>query len=379
MGARAASPEKKFRPPLLRAFALCLLTLQAASAAEFGDEFERDYSLRTIGRLQTSNLRGSIIVQGWSQEKIRVRVRRRVTADDPAGASRLLAAADIRYRSIEGDIELAAEYGRGLDIEGRLRERRSSRVRMDLTVFAPSSLALNVLTAGGDIGLRDWTGAIELRGQEGSLQVRDVRSPRLAVVCPGCEIHVERSRGGVLRVSGVEKGIDLQACRFDSVFVETRRGSIQANAIESPEQIYVSGDGPMRLNDLRGRIEFHSQAGSVDIRGLMGTASGATRGGSVKLQAKTWDAGERALVESDSGNLLFSLPSSFSGEIDLQSEVGRVATDFAWAPIPSSRGEAGAVRSSSRIQGRIGRRTELLRLFSRSGAVELKRTPGVMR
>src|SRR6185437_701938 len=53
-----------------------------ADSREFGEEIERDFSLRSIGTLQVTNLRGSITIQGWALDKIRVKAVRRVIASN---------------------------------------------------------------------------------------------------------------------------------------------------------------------------------------------------------------------------------------------------------------------------------------------------------
>src|SRR4051812_26136582 len=50
-----------------------------APVREFQDEIERDFTLRSTGQLQVTNMRGNIVLQGWSLDKIRVKARRRAT------------------------------------------------------------------------------------------------------------------------------------------------------------------------------------------------------------------------------------------------------------------------------------------------------------
>lgn len=120
--------------------------------ADFQDEVERDFPVYALGRLQITNLRGGITVQGWSQDRIRVRGKRRVLANDLESAKAALSALDMRFSKTGREMELSAEYGRGMDIQERLQERRQSKEQqssMDLIVLAPSSLRLRVLGVEG--------------------------------------------------------------------------------------------------------------------------------------------------------------------------------------------------------------------------------------
>src|SRR5688500_4174946 len=117
-----------------------LATGQAAQGAEFFDEVEKDFSLRSMADLQVTNLRGGIIINGWPLDTIRVKARRKAIAETEEEAKKLFSNVDFRFRALDDDIELSAEYGRGLDIEQRLRERESPHTSMEMVVYAPAKL-----------------------------------------------------------------------------------------------------------------------------------------------------------------------------------------------------------------------------------------------
>src|SRR5262249_7882576 len=94
---------------------------------DFYDDVGRDFTLRSIGQVQVPNMRGDVQVQGWALDKVRVRAKRHVRAASPTEAKRLLSAVDFRYSAGRDNIELSAEYGRGLDIQERLHERMHPR------------------------------------------------------------------------------------------------------------------------------------------------------------------------------------------------------------------------------------------------------------
>ena len=130
-------------------FALIFLAGVSAEAAEFTDEVERDFAIRTIGQLNVTNLRGSVVVRGWSLDKIRVKAKRKVLAETPEEAAKFFGALDFRYQLVGEDIELSAEYGRGLTIDERLKERQTSKTEMQIIVYAPSNLKLRIWTVDG--------------------------------------------------------------------------------------------------------------------------------------------------------------------------------------------------------------------------------------
>ena len=132
---------------------------ERAPLSAFHSDVERDYNLRSIGQLQVTNLRGPIAVQGWAQDKIRVKARRTVFASNPEEAKKLFAAIDFRYQETEGNIEFSGQYGQGLSIAERIRERAQSSdptriASMEMTVFAPSNLKLKVWASEGAVSVK---------------------------------------------------------------------------------------------------------------------------------------------------------------------------------------------------------------------------------
>lgn len=149
------------------------------------ETFEKDYPLRSTGEISVINARGDIVVEGWAQDRVRVRGEKTARIEDPSEAHRLMGFTDFGFSQIGKTIELSAEYGKGLDIEQRLKERSLSRVSMDLTIYAPSSLPLKVWAVNGKVTVRNWSAPIEVRTTEGAVEIENVkRSGEISVFAP---------------------------------------------------------------------------------------------------------------------------------------------------------------------------------------------------
>src|SRR4051812_46596271 len=75
-----------------------LLTISLrAQAVEFSEEKEKDFPLRSIGHLQITNPKGDTTVVGWSLDKVRVRIKKKVIAETKEEARRLLDKMSYRY------------------------------------------------------------------------------------------------------------------------------------------------------------------------------------------------------------------------------------------------------------------------------------------
>lgn len=341
-----------------------------AHADEFRDEIERDFHLRSLGPLQITNLRGGISIQGWALDKIRVKAKRKAVASSADEAKKLFSALDFRFRAVDNVIELSAEYGRGLEIQQRLREREQPHTSMEMVVYAPANLDLTVWGVEGTIQVKNWNASVDVRTSRGDVRIENLRSKNVGILCPSCNIVAKLIRGGSLRCMGGTGSIDVSDFQGEQLFMETSAGSQTVSKIIG-EQLYVSGAGKVHGRDLRGRVEFQTQKGSVAFVDSWGFMSGRTESGDIDLKMRRWEFADKALIESAKGDISLALPGDFSGEIDLWSVKGKTSSAF-YSRQLEDRGVYGP-EPANHIRGRVGEGGEQLKLFSQDGDVRLLR------
>jgi DUF4097 and DUF4098 domain-containing protein YvlB len=338
---------------------------------------ERDFILRNNGELNVLNARGDIIVEGWAQDRIRVKGEKIAKIDDPKEAHRMMGVTDLNFKNNGKIIELSAEYGKGLDIEGRLKERALSRVSMDLTVFAPSSLPLKVWAVNGKVTLKNWSANIEIRTTEGPVEIENIKkSGEISVFCSSCSVKINSARGPVRCLSG-NGNVALSDVEGSPIYTETDGGQVHATRVEG-DQLYVTQTGSIVGLQLKGRIEFQTHQGSVNVTDSSGFLSGRTESGTIFAQMNEWEFLDKALIESMSGSISLVLPSGISAEVDLRSGQGKVFSAF---PLLSPRNhqalrkERSSSRPFSRMMGIVRDGGEQLKLASESGDVSLLSEP----
>jgi hypothetical protein len=341
---------------------------ETPAETEFSDEVERDYPLRSIGKLMIANLRGPVTVTGWAQDKIRVRARRLVRAETEAKAKGLLEVVDFRFREIDGDIELSAEYGRSLGIQARLVERSRARTSMEMEVFAPNGLALRILGVEGALHLKNWNASAELRTATGEIRAESVRGG-VVLACPACAVHARAIRGPLRCLAG-SGSIDAEDVTGGPVYFETTSGPIAARRI-SGEQLFVTGAGSISGRELEGRVEFASQQGTVTIADASGFLSGRSSSGEISASMRSWSFADEALIESSSGDIKIVLPAAFSGDVDFRSGAGPV--ECAFSVVKLGEGRAQAADPPEHRVGSIGGGGDLLKITSTKGRVQVLR------
>jgi hypothetical protein len=259
------------------------------------EHFQREYDLRSSGELEISNARGDVQIEGWAQDKLRVKAIRRASGKNADEAKALLSATDIRFQNIDKGFELAAEYGRGLKIEQRLEERQNPRTSMDLSVMGPARFPLRVWATNGKVGIHGWTGPVEVRTAKGPVRIESSRGA-VSVLCEDCAVTVHAVQASV-RCMGGAGPIELSDVRGPQIYVETDSGAVNVEGVEG-EQLFVSKTGQIRGKNLSGRIEFHTREGNVEISNSSGFLSGRTVSGSIRASMREWKFLDKAIIES---------------------------------------------------------------------------------
>jgi len=364
-GARAAASTPDFVEPSP--------SPSPGSLQVFHSEIERDYNLRSIGQLQITNLRGAISVQGWSQDKIRVKAKRTVYATSSDEAKKLFSAMDFRYQEKEGNIEFSGQYGQGLAIDERVQERQrtfsdpTKAARMEMVVFAPSSLKLKVWASEGVVALKGWNSDAELRSSSGEIDGDTLKGSRVSCLCQSCSVHLKNTRGSI-RAMTQSGSLNLDDSDASDIYLETSSGPISVNHVGGEQLLFVTKTGAITAKGLRGNLEFHTQQGAVSVTELNGFASGRSDSGDIEIKARDWEFHDNALIESQRGNVSVWLPANFAGDVDVASRKGTAEVTFSLkrsSEIPSN---------PSHWVGRIGEEaTDLLKIYSDTGAVKLLR------
>lgn len=333
-------------------------------------EIRRDYLVRSLGTIRVSNLRGPIRVHGWPHHKIRVIARISAEAQGMFDAERMFSQVEPLYQKRNnGDIELRVQYGKGLDIKQRLRERKSPGASVDLLIYAPAEMNLVILGVDDPLEVDQWAANLSVRSTQGAISVHEVRSGEVDLTCPECKMNVSRVNGN-LRIYGGQGEISVEKVSASQIYVENVSNSISAHEVQG-KQTYVSKTGDVLGEKLKGYIEFELGEGATILQSVQGFVSGRTLSGDIRIEVDQWSFADKALIESENGNIRVELPRNFSAEVDIGSVYGKASLEF---PIRESGGgtEIGPFPANV-FRGLVGVGGEQLRVFSSHGDVAVSR------
>ncbi|GIO12873.1 hypothetical protein J19TS2_24280 [Cohnella xylanilytica] len=136
-------------------------------------------------------------------------------------------------------------------------------------------------------------------------------------------------------------GAEARAADFS-----TDAGSIRVDGFEGETLKLHTDAGRIAGTDIRADLNAKTDAGSIDIQHLTGTAKLSTDSGSVKLLK---DDTTGADIKTDAGSVRVQIPESYEGTFDLKTDAGSVTAPDAKGTSPEVikvRTDAGSIRVS---------------------------------
>ena len=162
-----------------------------------------------------------------------------------------------------------------------------------------------------------------------------------------------------INLTGMEAAIEVSSLEGD-VTVQNSSGLFHAEYIYGT--VTVSQPvGLINLDWIEGDIRIKSNSSRIRIKQLNGAIDLATFSGEVHIETEL-DSPRDYFVETTSGSIIFSVPTSATGELKIETETGKIATEV---PV--------VVKSVSRkkLVGKFGDGGPTINIVSRTGDVDV--------
>ena len=209
---------------------------------------------------------------------------------------------------------LAQKDERGLSCENnRWNSDQANHCVMREQTVAPGGVINVDGRANGSVSVRGWDqGNIFVRYQIQTWARTDQEAKELAD-----QVQVEFS-GTNIRPTGPQ--------------TQGRRGWAVSYELFVPRRSDLSlrsTNGSLRVDDVRGRIEFDTTNGSVKLSRLAGSVRGETTNGSlqVELDGQRWD-GEGIDLRTTNGSVKVFVPANYSAHLETRTTNGGLNFDF---------------------------------------------------
>jgi hypothetical protein len=178
---------------------------------------------------------------------------------------------------------------------------------------------------------------------------------KLIVTMPRDGQVTARSGDGAIRIERVRGRLDLR----------TGDGSIRATDVSGQMSI-ATGDGSVTIESAEGDLDVDTGDGSVSVAGKLGLVKLHTGDGSITFRAEpgTSMKDDWSVVTGDGGVALY-LPSDFSAQIDAHTGDGSIRNEL---KLENQSGESGR----RTLKGTLGAGGKTLRIRTGDGGIRLK-------
>ena len=180
---------------------------------------------------------------------------------------------------------------------------------------------------------------------------------KLIVTMPRDGNIIARSGDGSIRIEDVRGRLELR----------TGDGSIRGTGIAG-QMVLVTGDGSVTIDNAEGDLDVDTGDGSVSVSGKLDTVKVHTGDGSITFRAEPGTAmkSDWSMTTGDGGVSLY-LPSDFAAELDAHTGDGAIRNDLQFAG-----GGGHGERERRTLKGRLGAGGRTLRIRTGDGSVRLK-------
>jgi hypothetical protein len=231
--------------------AVLMLGALGASAARLKEEFNRTVPAKPGDRVVVDNANGSVTVEAWDRDEVRIQATRYVEAGSRKAAEDAMAELKIEVNVSDGRVEVRTVAPRrpGSSSFWGWMTGGNENTGVTYRVTVPRSANLDVGTVNGRVVVRDVSGEMKLGSTNGKIEVRG-GSGRVDASTTNGGIYAQlRSASGGMRFSTTNGSVELElpGSIAANVDVATTNGSIKTD-------FPVTVSGTFSRNRLSGEV-----------------------------------------------------------------------------------------------------------------------------
>ncbi len=306
-----------------------------ASEAKF--EETRTFKFRPGSRLTIRALDGNISIRTWPRREVKIRYKKTVWGRSRRKAEERLEDLEVRFHEYGGELEVVVDDWRSdrewgfwdlFNPETWGGSSGSAQVEFEITV--PGEIDLDVSADDSDVDVRRVHGEVNVRVDDGDVAMQEVSGPEIRVETDAGDVDLYKLdvRNGLLEVSTDEGDVQIENARIGELETETDEGDVAV---------------------LKSKIE------RLSVR---------TDEGQVELDVEPFGHA-RYRVVTEEGDVILTLPANEGYDLDLETDTGRIHSEFDVEIEETDRGE--------RVSATIGRGRCRVSAYSDDGDIFLER------
>lgn len=329
------APTSRFLPAAGLLLGIFLIT---GCSATVEDERSKTFTVAPGGKLVIDADRGSIDILPGGDDKLAIRVHRKVTSSSESRAREVLEAHEVTFHQDGDTVSVRARSTKTWERLGWWGH--GFGVRYEITM--PRRFNVDLKTAGGSIAIEELTGEVRAHTSGGSLKFGVIDGP---VTC--------KTAGGSIRIASAAGVLDAH----------TSGGSITVDEAQAPTTLGTAG-GSIRVKEARAALKVGTSGGSIELGEVGAAVEATTSGGSIR--AGFVHAPEsNCRLETSGGSVRVTLPEGANLNVDARTSGGHVTCDL---PV-TVQGEV----KRNQLVGKLGSGGPLLQLRTSGGSISIQK------
>lgn len=252
-------------------FAVAALVAAApAFAVQIEERFDRTYDLGAGGSIAVANVNGSVQVEAWDRDEVRVEAVKKVKSGSRSKAEDVMGKVEVAVEQRGSHLEIDTKVPRNGDsgfLDWLVGNDSSAQVTYQIHV--PRSTDVEVDTVNGKVRITGVAGRVEANTTNGGIEMADLRgSVQAGTTNGGIDVELtEVADGRDMRLSTTNGGISLRLPRDvrASVDADTTNGGIDIDGLRADVRSRgrrhvdadLNGGGPeIRLTTTNGGIRI---------------------------------------------------------------------------------------------------------------------------
>ena len=345
----------------------------APAIQSFTEEVERDLPLKRQTPLYIPHHLGNLTVQGWVQDRIRVKIIKRVFAVSKEAADLEMKKFDLVTLETNQSFELRMGHTHGSDLVSKMRDEKQTSIAVDLEIKAPYQMDLSILLGEQKtLSLQQWRGTVQVTSRNCKIEMSRLTLKKDAQVsAQNCEVSLSDSQLSGHFLLGNKNIVLKNVDAVRSLFVDTTSGEVHLEKTSGAISVHTT-TGRITSNEHRGLLTVQSEEGGAFISGLAGDLDASTQSGQIMIDAD--EVKHYLHLDSEKSDIQVTLAPKFEGLLDLLSLRGEVVVQFPQEPNKKISRETYGPSSPGRVDSMVGSSNQVtIHAYTKEGGVRILR------
>lgn len=296
------------------------------------EKFDQTYPLNANGRVSVSNVNGSIVVEAWDRNEVRLEYTK------SADSRERLADVEVRIDSSPERFRVETDYGSWHDRkgDGMWRNRNNGKLTVEYKLTVPRGAVLNEIeTVNGSVRVSNFTNITKVSAVNGSVNASNIRGTASLSTVNG-EVMAEFDQ----LTSGTKINLDTVNGKVNLTIPSDSNATIKADSLNG----VISNDFglPVHKGKYVGR-DLYGRIGTGDVQIRLNSVNGALSIGR-KDDGKNLSPATNLLPQKDKDD------DDWDFDVDIDNEMGKTVDTE-----KMNRDIERAVRDAERETGRATR------------------------